>query len=206
MHDIHYLPARNDSPTKYDTIQEILTQVKAKAEAFSLTCIDLLLDHAIYAKALEVLQNLNNADLKNFINLIMGGFHACRFSLAAIGKKFGSAGLYELIVEARLSGLQSVNQILNSKEYNYVIRICKVIFEPLQRAKLDVFEKWLNKEKKSNILTNLLESEVLAELIKKRESTMFNTCLESISALLDTYDEFEIKIRNGDFGSMAMFW
>ena len=35
---------------------------------------------------------------------------------------------------------------------------------------------------------------------------MFNASLESISALLDTYDEFEIKIRNGDFGSMAMFW
>ena len=206
MHDIHYLPARNDSPTKYDTIQEILTQVKAKAEAFSLTCIDLLLDHAIYAKALEVLQNLNNADLKNFINLIMGGFHACGFFLTVIGKKFGSAGLYDLIVEARLSGLESVNQILNIKEYNYVIRICKVIFEPLQRAKLDVFEEWLNKEKKSDILINLLESEVFAELIKKRESTTFNTCLESISALLDTYDEFEIKIRNGDFGSMAMFW
>ena len=35
---------------------------------------------------------------------------------------------------------------------------------------------------------------------------MFNACLESISALLDTYNEFETKIRNGDFGSMPMFW
>ena len=36
-----------------------------------------------------------------------------------------------LIVEARLSGLESVNQILNSKEYNYGTRVCKVIFEAL---------------------------------------------------------------------------
>ena len=35
---------------------------------------------------------------------------------------------------------------------------------------------------------------------------MFNTCLQSLSALFDTYDEFEIKIRNGDFDPMAMFW
>ena len=56
------------------------------------------------------------------------------------------------------------------------------------------------------MLTNFLESEVFTESIKKRESTMFDTCLESISALLDTYNEFETKIRNGDFGSMAMFW
>ena len=35
---------------------------------------------------------------------------------------------------------------------------------------------------------------------------MFNTCLENVSAFLDTCDEFEIKIRNGGFGSMEMFW
>ena len=59
--------------------------------------------------------------------------------------------------------------------------------------------------KKEQHTSNVLEFEVVTELIKKTELTMFNTCLESISALLDTYDEFEIKIRNEDFGSMAMF-
>ena len=54
--------------------------------------------------------------------------------------------------------------------------------------KLDVFEEWVQKEKKGNILTNVLECEAFTELIKKRESTMFNTCLQSVSALLDTYD------------------
>ena len=175
--------------------------MKAKAEALGLTCTDLVLDHAIYAKALEVLQNPNNADLKEFINLRMGGFHACRSFLAVIGKRFGSAGLLDLIVEACLSGPESVNQILNGKEYNYGIRICKVIFEALQRAKLDVLE-----ERKKEQHTNFLECEAFTELIKKRESTMFNTCLQSLSALFDTYDEFEIKIRNGDFGPKAMFW
>ena len=172
--------------------------MKAKAEALGLTCTDLVLDHAIYAKALEVLQNTNNADLKEFINLRMGGFHACGIFLAVIGKRFGSAGLHDLIAEACLSGPESVNQILNGKEYNYGIRTCKVIFEAL-----DVLEEWLQKEKKSNILTNYLECENV-KLFEKRESTMFNICLESISALLDTYDKFEIKIRNGDFG--PMFW
>ena len=101
-----------------------------------------------------------------------------------------------------MSGPESVNQILNGKEYNYGIRIRKVIFEALKRAKLDVFEEWVQKEKKSNILTNFLECEAFTELIKKRESTMFNIGLQSISALLNTYDEFEIKICNGD----SMFW
>ena len=45
-----------------------------------------------------------------------------------------------------------------------------------------------SERKKGNILTNVLEYEAFTELIKKRESTMFNTCLQSISTLLDTYD------------------
>ena len=73
----------------------------------------------------------------------MGSFHGCGNVLAVIGKRFESAGLYHLIVEARLSGSKSVNQILNDKEYNSGIRICKVMFEALQNAKSDMFEECL---------------------------------------------------------------
>ena len=182
-----------------------MAQLKAKEEAPGLTCTYLVLDHAIYSKALEVLQNPNNADLKEFINLRMGSFHGCGNVLAVICKRFESAGLHHLIVEALLSGSKSVNQILNDKEYNSGIRICKVMFEALQNAKLDMFEECLQKEKKSNILTSFLECEFFTEPIKKRESTVFNTCLESISALHHTNDEFEIKIHNG-FPPMTMLW
>ena len=64
----------------------------------------------------------------------------------------------------------------------------KSYLKPCSMQKLDVFEEWVQKEKKGNILTNVLECEAFTELIKKRESTMFNTCLQSISTLLDTYD------------------
>ena len=40
-----------------DTIQEILCQVKEKAEAFDLKETDLALDHAIYCKAVEVVMS-----------------------------------------------------------------------------------------------------------------------------------------------------
>ena len=73
-HHVHYLPAIDQSPTKLDTVQEILVQVKSKAEAIGFTCTDLVLDHAIYAKALEVMYSPSNADL-------MGGFHACSIFL-----------------------------------------------------------------------------------------------------------------------------
>ena len=69
IHDIHYLPAINQSPTKFDTVQEMLVQIKAKASTLGLLTTDLVLDHGIYMKALEVLYSRKNAELRDFINL-----------------------------------------------------------------------------------------------------------------------------------------
>ena len=75
-HTISYLPAINKSPTKMDTVLEVLQQVKVKSEALGLKYADLVMDHAIYSKALEILTNPIHNDLNSFINLRMGGFHA----------------------------------------------------------------------------------------------------------------------------------
>ena len=50
---VEYLPNINKLPTKMDTIQEVLCQVKEKAEALNLKEIDLVLDHVITAKLLR---------------------------------------------------------------------------------------------------------------------------------------------------------
>ena len=55
-------------------------------------------------KVLEVLHNRKNTKLRYFINIWMGGFHACNVFLAVIGKRFGSAGFRDFIVEPRLAG------------------------------------------------------------------------------------------------------
>ena len=73
---VFYLPSIDKSPTKTSTVYEVLLQVKAKAEKLSNTEADLVLDHVIYYKALLILMELKNIQLKNFINLRMGGFHA----------------------------------------------------------------------------------------------------------------------------------
>ena len=92
IHDIHYLPPINQSTTKFDTVQEMLVQVKEKASALGLLATDLVLDRANFIRALEVLHNRKNAELGDFINLRMGSFRACNMFLAVIGKRFGSAG------------------------------------------------------------------------------------------------------------------
>ena len=52
IHDIHYLSAINQSLTKFYTVQEMLVQVKAKANALGFLATDLVFDHVIYMKAL----------------------------------------------------------------------------------------------------------------------------------------------------------
>ena len=152
IHDIHYLPAINQSPTKFDSVQKMLAQVKTKDSALSLLATDLVLDHAIYKKGLEVLHNRKNAELRDFINVRMGGYHACNVFLTVIGKGFGSAGLKDLIVEAPSAGPDQVKGTLKGKHYSYDIRISKIVLEALLRIKFECFEKWLEKEGKTDAL------------------------------------------------------
>ena len=86
---------------------------KEKAEAFWLEAAALVLDHAIYSKALEILLKEGNEALKTFMNLGMGGFHACFLFFAVIWKHFGDAGLKDLIIESVLHlGDGTVEQIM----------------------------------------------------------------------------------------------
>lgn len=111
-HTIGYLPPIDKSPTHLDTVQEVLIQCKEKAQALDLLETDLVLDHAIYAKAIEIIMDENNEHLKSFINLRMGGFHAACIFLGVIGKRFGDAGLKDIIVESGLFGENSTDQLL----------------------------------------------------------------------------------------------
>ncbi len=103
-HRVVYLPAINQSPTKLETVQELLVQSKEKAEALGLSETDVVMDQAIYAKALEILLMPRNNELKKFIVLRMGAFHTSCIFLSVIGKRFADAGLRDLIVEANLVG------------------------------------------------------------------------------------------------------
>ncbi len=98
------LPAINQSPTKLETVQDVLVQSKLKAEALGLSETDVVMDQAIYARALEILLMPRNRELKKFIVLRMGAFHTSCIFLSVIGKRFADAGLRDLIVEANLVG------------------------------------------------------------------------------------------------------
>ena len=155
-HTVAYLPTINKSPTKMDTVQEILFQVKEKAEALNLKETDLVLDHAIYCKAVEIVMQERNEKLRKFINLRMGGFHATCIFLGVIGKRFGDGGLKNLIVESGLLGDDQASQMLKGKDYNNGIRVHLYIAEAITRMEYEAFENWLVTKNKYGIYNELI--------------------------------------------------
>ena len=93
-----------------DTVQEVLYQCKEEAEGLNLPETDLVLDHVIYSKAVEVIMNERRSDLRSFLNLLLGGFHTTCIFLGVIGKRFADAGL-------RIS--------LSSQDFLERIQLCK---------------------------------------------------------------------------------
>ena len=85
----------------------------------------------------------------------MGGFHSCCIVISVTGKRFGAAGLKDIIVEADLIGTGSVDATLKGKHYNRAMRILKTVFESLQRLKLNAFESWLLTTERIQILDEL---------------------------------------------------
>ena len=89
-----------------------------KSESLGLRSPDLVLDHAIYAKALEVMNIPALRHLKNYINLRMGGFHACGLFIAIISKRFGCAGLKDIMIETKLIRPSSDDAVLRGLSFN----------------------------------------------------------------------------------------
>ena len=71
----------------FPPVQEVLHQVKAKAGYLRNTEADLVLDYAVYSKALEVNMDPRNQELQYFINLWMNSFHTSCIFITVIGKR-----------------------------------------------------------------------------------------------------------------------
>ena len=82
IHTISYLPSINKSPTRMDTVLEVLKVTIQKAKKLFLEEVNIAFDHAIYSKALEIIMNPIHEDLCAFCNIPMGPFHEIMAFLA----------------------------------------------------------------------------------------------------------------------------
>ena len=87
----------------------------------------IVLDQAIYAKALEI-QWRHPQEFKSVV-LRMGGFHFSCVFLAVIGKRFAGSGLRDIFLESGVIAEGSIEGVLSGKHYNRGIRVHKLLME-----------------------------------------------------------------------------
>ena len=194
------------SPTKMDTAKEVLVQCNEKATQHGLSETDLVLDHAIYWKAVEIIINDRCTNLRDFINLRMGVFHATCVFLGVIGKRFGNAGLKDLIVETGLIGADMTEQLLKGKHYNSVSRIHRYMAEAITSLKLDAFQDWLQYNGKYQIFEPAVNADKVKVLDASRNSDSMKLRMERLQKLFDLHNEFEESVSDSEKFSMAVFW
>ena len=161
-------------------MKEIFLYCKKKAETLGMETANLVLDHATYLKALDILLKDGNEKLKTFMNLKMGGFHACCSFLAVIGKRFEDAGLKDLITESDLH----LEMVLLNKSWrvnNITVR-CELLIE-----NKDIFSNWL-------------------KVLQNDPNAKSEACVSVAEETINLFNEFETLISDEHVSPMVLFW
>ena len=132
------------------TIKTILDRSIAIADELGLENIDLVADQAIYSKLQEI--RWHDESYSKRLVIRMGEFHTCMAFLACIGKRFGDAGLQDVLIESGVVASGSVTGVLNGHHYNRSIRSLKLFCEALQKLRWQSFLKTLTKEENEKAL------------------------------------------------------
>ena len=81
----------------------------------------IVFDQAAYAKAMEICSSPLGVDLERVV-LRMGAFHVILNFLAVVGRRFGSAGLRDVLIESDILASGSVDAVLEGRHYNRGLR------------------------------------------------------------------------------------
>lgn len=124
---VGYCPVIEASPTELPTVYTVLQGSVDMADQLGQDDVIVVFDQAIYAKALEILWQ--NEQLFNRLVVRMGTFHITCAYLSAIGKRFGDAGLSDVLIESGVVATGSVAGVLEGRHYNRAVRIHKVMMQ-----------------------------------------------------------------------------
>lgn len=200
---IGYLPVIPESPTEMVTVNELLRRSCLIAARLGQSHAIITVDQPIYAKAQEIVWK-HQEDYKQVV-LRMGAFHVSCAFLAAIGKRFGDAGLQDLLVESGVIGPSAVDGVLSGKQYNRGLRAHKLLFEAFQRLKFDAMEATITCEQDDNVAEDFTDLHDRLQAVRSQPS-------QSSIRRITTCRGFEL-IKNtwmdedsGDVGAMTKFW
>jgi predicted DNA-binding ribbon-helix-helix protein len=190
---IHYLPVIEASPTEYSTVNMILTNSVKLANQLQLESMVVVFDQAIYAKAQII--RWKDPVLTSKLVIRLGEFHTMMSYLGILGKRFGIAGFQDIVVEAGIVAVGSINGVLSGKHYNRAMRAHKLMFEALERLRFKAFVDSLAEE----------EGECVTSLIKRLQDSFHSQtdfadvlgseCVDELAVKYDSFITHESENR-----------
>ena len=189
------------SPTEMNTVHTLIHRSIRMADQLGLVDVVIVMDQAIYCKAKEILWTRPD-DFKRVV-LRMGAFHICCNFLGIIGKRFGDAGLSDVLIETATVAAGSISGVLNGHHYNRTMRAHKAVYESMLRLKWLEFGTWL--ENQTEFVIN--QQEMLNILLELRESLSADTFgsfinMPEFTLLKQAFDVFTERNK----GPTATFW
>ena len=203
---VGYLPTVNAPATQLSTVHEVLNQALKIQKKLNLGEIVCVFDQALYAKAAEI--TWKHDEMNRNIVLRMGVFHTLCNLLSIIGKRFSSAGLRDISVESGIIAEGSVNSVLEGRNYNRGVRLCKLVYEALLRLAWKGFYVWLEEHHADDLphltgmtraLDPLVQETVNNETV---DAALADASCARVFNLFDTYLD-HLRFTNGQ---LATFW
>ena len=198
---VGYYPMIDASPTELSTVYTLLKHSIAMADEIRQEDVVIVMDQAIYAKAQEIIWS-HPTEFSRVV-LRMGAFHICLNLLRIIGKRFGEAGLADILVESGTVASGSVSGVLSGHHYNRAVRGHKIMYEAIQRQKWICFGSWMESSSEK-ILNQSSIKAVIDDLNNDFTADQFGTFIDQpeFANLLALYKEFESLEK----GPMASYW
>lgn len=106
-------------------------------------------DQAIYAKAQQIIWQ-NPVEFQRIV-LRLGAFHTACTLLSILGKRFGNAGLADVVVESRVTGSGSVQVLLEGRYFNGAVRVRKLVSESLEQLCWVSFGTWIKTQEQITV-------------------------------------------------------
>ena len=202
---VGYCNTIDASPTELSTVNTILKRSLLMSDHLGQDDIMVVLDQAIYCKAKEIIWSTPN-DFQRII-LRMGAFHiTCNF-LGVLGKRYGDAGLSDLMIECLAVASGSMSGVLSGHRYNRAVRAHKIMYEALMRAQWDEFGSWLELNPDILNLTDIDIMPLKTLLVKMRNDLQPTDFANLVSGShLTKLSIALVAFQNSDRGPMAKFW
>lgn len=180
---IHYLPVIESPATDMSTINTILVRSIEIADKLELSKIVIVCDLAVYTKIQDLRWKSEVYRSRTIIRL--GEFHTLMSFLGVLGKRFGDAGLADILIEADVVAGGSIGNVLTGHEYNRSIRSHKLFYEAIERLRIDQFLSTLDhqtREKYTAIFSTIADS-------LTAESFGMSTTNSLLTNIMDAYSK-----------------